>query len=77
MHVFFHHDGDLADARNANVIGAFLAVLPPEKAAAEANRWILVLRTGQQSTMAIELKQTDPVGNTAVCCSPGPRVLDR
>ncbi|KAK3940290.1 hypothetical protein QBC46DRAFT_385780 [Diplogelasinospora grovesii] len=77
-HFFFNHDGSLAsNVRDAGVISSYAAVLPPEAAASEPNRWIFVLRTGEQPTIAIELKQTDPLGNnTAVCCSNGPRVLE-
>ena len=75
-HLFFSHDEGHANVREARVIGSYVAVLPPEAAASEPNRWIFVLRTGEQSTTTIELKQSDPLGSTAVCCYNGPRVLE-
>ena len=62
--------------RTARVIASYVAVLPPEDASSEPNRWMLVLKTGQQTTVKIELKQADPLGNTVVCCSDGPHVLE-
>ncbi|KAK3934336.1 hypothetical protein QBC46DRAFT_400121 [Diplogelasinospora grovesii] len=37
---------------------------------------MLVLKTGEQTTVKIESKQADPLGNTIVCCSDGPRILE-
>ncbi|KAK0619424.1 hypothetical protein B0T14DRAFT_208204 [Immersiella caudata] len=75
-HLFFHHHVAHTSMRKAKVIGASVAVLPPEVAISEPNRWIVVLRTGEQSTITVELKQTDPLGSTALCCSSGARVLE-
>lgn len=62
--------------RTAKVTASYVAVLPPEATESEPNLWIMVLKTGEQTTIKIELKQADPLGNTVVCCSDGPRVLE-
>lgn len=74
--LFINHSKDQTYLRTAEVITLYVAVLPLEAAASEPNRWILVLRTSEQTTATVELKQADPLGNTVVCCSDGPRLLE-
>jgi hypothetical protein len=73
--LFFNLDKDPTYMRTTRVIASYVAVLPPEDAILEPNRWMVVLKTGKQTTIKIELKQADPLGNTLICCSNGPRVL--
>lgn len=58
----------VSDIRNRKVISCYIAVLPPEPAAAELNQWALVLETADRNMLSVELKQADPQGHTAVLC---------
>lgn len=58
----------VSDIRDRKVISCYIAVLPPERAAAEPNQWVLLLGTADRNMISIELRQADPQGRTVVVC---------
>ncbi|KAK3940977.1 hypothetical protein QBC46DRAFT_383788 [Diplogelasinospora grovesii] len=74
--LFLQHDKGPAYIRAAEVFASYIAALPPENTTKEPNRWIIVLDIGEQTTVTVELRQVDPLGNTIVFCSSGPRILN-
>jgi hypothetical protein len=73
--LFFQSAKTASHMRAAKVIASYLAALPPVPATAEPNPWIVVLKTGETSTVMIELRQADPLGPTVAVCRKDPRVL--
>jgi hypothetical protein len=58
----------VSEIRKRKVTSCYIAVLPPEPAAAEPNQWVLVLETADRNMMLVELRQADPQGRTVVVC---------
>jgi hypothetical protein len=54
--LFLQHDKGPAYLRAAEVFTSYIAALPPENAAKEPNRWVIVLGIGKQTTITIELR---------------------
>lgn len=73
--LFIKHSKGPGYLRFAKVLNSYIAVLPPGNTAKEPNPWIIALDIGDRTTIMIELRQVDPLGNTIVLCSAGPRIL--
>jgi hypothetical protein len=69
--LFFQPASHASLMKLAKVTSLYVVVLPPTPTEAESNSWELVLETEDSSTIAIQLRQIDPLGHAIVVCSQG------